>query len=204
MQSMQHRWKAAGLLQVEHDTLYVATSESAFGAGDFHIFAFPQDAEYRPFGEELDPASITTIIKFTSSLTRELKDCSSKKILYVLQQEQNHLENGLFLLGCFLMLTKNLEPELVRTKLGKWNATLCQPDRESWLESNGLGLSMFDCWKGLWRAIIQQWITVPPINGFRWGKIDLREHQHYFNPLNGNLVQVVSNSHTTNSFCTLC
>jgi cell division cycle 14 len=47
-----------------------------------------------------------------------------------------------------------------------------------------------DCWAGLEKGMRLGWVGCPDADNF-WGRIDMEEYQHYDNPLNGDLHEVV-------------
>ena len=58
-------------------------------------------------------------------------------------------------------------------------------------ESDRSELTLSDCWAALERAKGLAWLGLPRFLGGRWGRIDPDEYEHYNNPLNADLHQIV-------------
>ena len=66
---------------------------------------------------------------------------------------------------------------------GYRDATFSVPDFE---------LSLVDCWRGLRKGVELGWVRLPSsMQDFKWGEIDVDEYDHYDDPFNGDMHEVV-------------
>eukprot|EP00292_Cryptomonas_paramecium_P012687 CAMPEP_0113682970 /NCGR_PEP_ID=MMETSP0038_2-20120614/13003_1 /TAXON_ID=2898 /ORGANISM="Cryptomonas paramecium" /LENGTH=365 /DNA_ID=CAMNT_0000602187 /DNA_START=87 /DNA_END=1185 /DNA_ORIENTATION=+ /assembly_acc=CAM_ASM_000170 len=158
---------------------------------EYNIFTTPEDIDYVPFCDDFGPFDITSVIFFSCTLTDEMDAHRSKRIVYLVDTDPRRLTNSVFLLGAFLMLTRKMEPGQVWAKFSSIEETLLEPYRDASFDPPDFALSLLDCWRGLWRAMSLHWLALPTTRPTVWGQIDLEEYEHYEDPLNGDITQVV-------------
>ena len=106
------------------------------------------------------------------------------------EEGRRPLTNAVFLLGAFMILKHDMEPQRV-TEEFKWlDAALLERYRDATYAPADFGLELIDCWRGLAKGKAHGWIAYAPA-GYMLGSIDIDEYRHYDSPLNGDLHEVV-------------
>ena len=96
------------------------------------------------------------------------------------------------LLGCYLILKQDMTPDQVADRF----STILREQLEDFRDATHLpadfGLTLRDCWGGVYRGKECGWIARPAhADSPLWGAIDIEEYSHYDDPSNADLHQVV-------------
>ena len=181
------------------EKLYLANSQRKGGSGEYHYFTTTDYLEYNPLCDDFGPMNISSVIRFIELLEDEIDFNPSKKIVYLVERGRRPYTNGAFLIGAYLILKLDLEPEEILKKFKGVDPHIFEPFRDATFAPVDFGLSLLDCWRAVRKAKALGWLR-PPTSPGVWGKINVNEYDHYEDPLNGDLVQVAV---ATACFCRL-
>ena len=112
--------------------------------------------------------------------------------MYVVDEGRLPLTNAIFLLGCYLVLVQNLLPNQVEGRFTGINWEKTEDYRDATYEPSDFGLTLIDCWSGLYRGKQCGWVgrPSPPTNPL-WGMIDVEQYERDGDPLRGCVTEVV-------------
>jgi hypothetical protein len=170
--------------------LFLANYKKSSCGSDYHHFSTTDYLEYCPLCDDFGPMNISSVIHFVEMLEDEMEFNPSKKVVYLVERGRRAFTNGAFLIGAFLILKHGYEPEDVRKKLDAVNPNTLEPFRDATFAPVEFGLHLIDCWRAVRKAMTVGWLQPPKTPGI-WGAINVDEYDHYENPLNGDLVEVL-------------
>jgi cell division cycle 14 len=133
---------------------------------------------------------ILSIATFISLLDHELSSFPSCKIVFCVDKGRRALTNAAFILGAYMILKLELGVGEVARRFGWLRTSSMEAFRDASFATPDFGLTLQDCWRGLERGRDIGWVRVPSAGG-RWGMIDLEQHAHYGDGLNGDAHVVV-------------
>ena len=91
-----------------------------------------------------------------------------------------------------MIVRLNMVPEMILECFDWLKPTMIEAYRDATYTTSDFDLSLTDCWRGLVKGMEQGWLKLPSsLSDFRWGEIDIDEYEHYDNPLNGDMHEVV-------------
>ena len=97
--------------------------------------------------------------------------------------------------GSYMILLQDKKPDEVAKAFAWIGRDRLEDFRDATSLPADFGLTLLDCWSGLYRDKQLNWIACPcDLDCPYWGETDLEQHEHsdYDNPLEGDLVEVVS------------
>jgi cell division cycle 14 len=105
------------------------------------------------------------------------------------------MTNALFLIGAYLILKRDMTSVDVADKFRWVDSKVAVPFRDASFTKPDFDLTLLDCWLGLERGKSLGWVARPvAARPTLWGKIDERVLEHYDDPTNGDLHEIVPNS----------
>ena len=112
--------------------------------------------------------------------------------MYVVDEGRRPLTNAIFLLGSYLVLMKDLPPNQVAERFTGIDWQKTEDYRDATYEVADFGLTLIDCWSGLYRGKQCGWVgrPSPPANPL-WGMIDVAQYERDGDPLRGGVTEVV-------------
>ena len=176
-------------LTVLDGSLFLANSRKKARSGEFIYFATNEEFQYNPLCDDFGPMNISSVIRFVELLEWKRASEPSKKIVYLVERGRRPFTNGAFLIGAYLILKLDFEPEVVVKKFDGIDPHMLEPFRDASFAPVEFGLSLLDCFRAVRKAKTLGWLRPPTSRGI-WGKINVGEYDHYEDPLNGDLVQV--------------
>jgi cell division cycle 14 len=161
------------------------------GVGLCSVFETPE-ITYDAFCDDFGPMNFTSIVTFVELLDDQIRDGVSNAIVYSVQDGPRALTNAAFLLGAYMLLTFDATPESVAERFAALQPELFEAYRDATYSEADFGLTLLDCWGGMYRAMEHGWLARPTRRGSAlWGRIDANEYAQYDNPLNADLHEVV-------------
>ena len=136
---------------------------------------------------------MSSTIRFIKQLGEEIAAVKAgEKLMYVVDEGRRPLTNAIFLLGCYLVLVQNLLPNQVEGRFTGINWEKTEDYRDATYEPSDFGLTLIDCWSGLYRGKQCGWVgrPSPPTNPL-WGMIDVEQYERDGDPLRGCVTEVV-------------
>ena len=127
---------------------------------------------------------------FISQFDRELSQFPDSRIFYCVEDGKRSLTNAVFLLGCYLILARDMTVDEVEDCFSWLGEDQFEEYRDATFTKPTFRLSLSDCWRALAKAKALGWVGRPDSDGF-CGEVDMEEYAHYDNPLNGDLHEVV-------------
>ena len=128
--------------------------------------------------------SLGTTYEFFKQLENKRKACLKENVILECKLEGRELTNAVFLLGSYLTIKFDLNPDEI--------VSLFQPANDLLISFRDVSpgvqnfhLYLGDCWAGLWKAKQLGWIK-RSFQGF-----DASEYAHYANPFNADLHEIV-------------
>ena len=155
----------------------------------FICFGVPE-IEYFPYCDDFGPMNASSIIEFTKAVDQMISRYPDKKIVYCAEPGVRAFTNAVFLMGAYLILKQNLEPDQVGKLFLNIHKEMIEGYRDATFSQPTFRLTLLDCWKGLNRGKSLGWFKYAANNDL-WGSIIPEEYDHYENPLNGNLTVIV-------------
>ena len=176
------------------ERVYIAQNISCSLDQIFHCFSTDGQFEYEPVLDEFGPLNLSRVTRFIQLLNRQIAKHPNHKIVYYSGTGMKNLTTAIFLLGAYMMIKHN-ETALSVKKSFEWiDEALIEPFHAASIDgSKGHEpLSLVDCWGALEQAKLLEWLRLPlSAEDGVWGKIDPDEYEHYHNPLNADLHQIV-------------
>ena len=176
------------------DRLYLCQNIDILPEHDcIKMFSPDESIQYYPLCDDFGPMNMASITKFIRQLDDELAMNPSATLFYCVEAGQRPLTNAIFLLGTYMILRLKQSVRDVSESFSWADRTLIAPYRDATFSSPDFGLTLADCWGGLAKGIEMGWIDLPSSasESYLWGSIDADEYEHYDNPLNGDLHEVV-------------
>ena len=154
------------------------------------------DIAYDAFCDDFGPMNFSSIVRFIETLDQQVDEAASgasrSAVVYCARQGPRGFTNASFLLGAYMLLKLNMSPERVAKRFAKLDAALFEPYRDASFHPPDFGLSLLDCWSGMYRAMREGWLARPTTRGSRvWGRINADEYAQYDDSLNADLHEVV-------------
>jgi len=178
---------------VIENKLYLANAPAKSKNNEYRYISTSDYLEYSPLCDDFGPMNISSVMRFIDLLQEEMTYYSNKTIVYMADRGRRPLTNAAFLMGSYLILKLDYDPERVTKIFESIGPYAFEPFRDATFSPVDFGLSLMDCWKALVKGKSLGWIRSPERPGAKWGMIGMEEYEHYENPLNGDLVQVVPN-----------
>jgi cell division cycle 14 len=173
------------------DCLYVAQGVDAFPeAAGFHIFKPEASIRYFPLCDDFGPMNLACVASFILQLDKELGDFPNARIVYCVEDGRRSLTNAVFLLGCYLILSRELSVGDAMECFSWLGVDQYEEYRDATFSKPTFRLALEDCWSALAKAVNLGWLDAPDTDGF-CGDIDVHEYAHYDDPLNGDMHEVV-------------
>ena len=175
------------------DRLYLLQGVDILPAGEsFRLFAPDPSIQYHPLCDDFGPMNMSSIIQFVRQLEDELNQFQSCTLLYSVETCKRSLTNAVFLLGAYMILRMQYTAEEVAQSFAWLEPNMIEAYRDATFNASDFDLSLIDCWRGLIKGMEQGWLEMPSSpSDYRWGDIDVDEYDHYDNPLNGDMHEIV-------------
>ena len=138
---------------------------------------------------------MSALISFADELDHQINVCSQsacQQLVYCAETGARALTNAVFLLGAYLILRLDMTPDGVAQVLNGLDPTMIATFRDATFIRQDFGLTLQDCWRGLYKGKDSGWVAAPsdPSDPL-WGMIDPDEYRHYESPAQGDLHEVV-------------
>ena len=160
-------------------------------------YAFQQDPtiRYQPYCDDFGPFNMSCTIRFIEQLQDEI-DASLKEscnqLIYAVPDSPRSLSNAVMLLGSYLILKEDLSPSQVVERFDSIDWIRMENFRDPTHQPADFGLTLVDCWSGLYQGKRCGWVNRPSDSGSPlWGEIDVEQYEHDDSPLNGDMTEVV-------------
>ena len=148
--------------------------------------------EYEPYCDDFGPMNISVVTRFIQLLDQEVIESNPKtKIVYCIQPGRRSLSNGLFLIGSYLILKLDKDPDEVSSLFESLGLSMIETFRDATYAPSDFDLELIDCWRALKRARNLGWILPADAGTRKWGQIDMDKYEHFESPENGDMVEVV-------------
>ena len=172
--------------------LYVCQGVDILPEGEhFRHFVPDQTVQYYPLCDDFGPMNLSSVIKFTQQLDDDLESNPSCVFFYTVDNHRRSLANAVFLLGSYMILRLSLSSEDVAESFSWLEPSMVEAYRDATFAPSDFDLTLSDCWRGLVRGMDLGWLDLPREEDPLWGCIDVDEYDHYDDPLNGDLHEVV-------------
>jgi hypothetical protein len=116
---------------------------------EFHMFE-TCELEYIPFCHDFGPLSLGDAHRFVNIIQARMARYPGKKIVYCVGDEPTQLTNGVFLLGCYMVMVLGLSPDAVLSTFEEI-ISLLLPYRDASLDDSDFPLPVESCWRALHR-----------------------------------------------------
>jgi hypothetical protein len=143
----------------------------------FKCFNTDDRIVYKPFASDFGPLNLACIHQFIEIVQEAIRERKGLKVVYCVASSQRALTNGLFLLGCYLILELGFTSESAWERFRSLDPLL-EMYRDAQSSANvDFRLELIDCWRGLELAKSLGWLR----------SFDIKEYLHYNNLLEGDL-----------------
>jgi hypothetical protein len=163
--------------------------------GDFLSFRNDDHLHYHPYRDDFGPMNLSSTIHFIRLLDEMVSECVSSNVgqlVYCVESGRRPLTNAVMLLGCYMILIQDKTPDQIATQFAWIGQEQLEDFRDATDLPSDFGLTLLDCWRGLHRGQQLRWIVRPSsLHSSFWGEIDMEQYEHYDDPLEADLVEVV-------------
>jgi cell division cycle 14 len=162
--------------------------------GQSRTFDMEQFA-YDAFCDDFGPINILECIRFMESFEREITHVlhnAIQNIVCTAAAGRRECTNAAFMLGVYLLLKLNMPASSIANCFRGLDANQVEKYRDAGFEKPDFGLRLVDCWRALERARNKGWLRYRTLHTpYLWGMIDKDAYDHYDNPLNADLHEIV-------------
>ena len=148
----------------------------AEGSHSFHVKGVVETC----FCDDYGPYGLASIYQFAVILHQHIFDNPKKRIIFMVEDHQRDITNGVFLLGCYMIIIRGMDVEEILCEFDSMEMILGSYSDASFDESD-FRLQVVDCWNGIRQAKQIGWIDA----------FDIEEYVHYDNPLEGDLHTII-------------
>ena len=136
-----------------------------------------------------------SILRLIKQLQDEIvagSEGACSKLVYAVQDTSRSLSNAVMLLGSYLILIEGLSPDQAIERFVGITLKEMKDFRDLTHQPVDFGLTLMDCWCGLYRGKQRGWVDSPSddVSPF-WGELDVEQYEHDDSPLNGDMQEVV-------------
>ena len=164
---------------------YLIASDSAGISSKRFVLVDVCDLRYDGFRDDFGPMDLEATLKFANRAQLKMTAHPSSDIAILVSTDRKELTNAVYLIGAYMVLQLDMDFDEIERRV-------CAPLRHHLLSYRDVSvgpatflLHLRDCWGGLLRAKRLGWIRRSAA-GF-----DNAEYNHYGNPLNGDIHEVV-------------
>ena len=165
--------------------------------GRFHSFQNDSRLRYHPYCDDFGPMNMTSTIYFIKLLDEAISKCAAmyiNDIIYFVDSGRRALSNAVMLLGSYMILKHDVTPRQALERFAWIGRERLEDFRDATDMPPDFGLTLHDCWSGLYRGKQVGWIArQSSLDDPCWGEIDMEQYDHYDDPLEADLVEVVPN-----------
>ena len=162
---------------------------------EFEIINMEDFIDYDAFCDDFGPLNMISVIRFVHSMEKKMKEASDNDTKYLVcctSAGKRPFTNASFLLGAYMILKLEYRAVAVCHCFQVIDPGLYESYRDALEAPADFHLGLADCWRGLERGKELGWIRLPTLKApFQWGLIDAEAYDHYDNPLNADLHEVV-------------
>jgi cell division cycle 14 len=161
----------------------------------YRVFKIDPAINYHPYCDDFGPMNMACTMRFIEQLDTELERCekaSVGQLVLSLDSGSRLLTNAVMLLGSYLVIKKDMAPKQVAECFAEIQPKLLDDFRDATHLPQDFGLTLLDCWGGLFQGKNRGWLARPThADSPLWGEIDVEEYEHYDAPRNADMHQVV-------------
>ena len=178
-------------------TVFILENITQIPQGKCYVFHNTPAVRYQPYCDDFGPFNMSSTIRFVEQLQDEITACMEKacnQLVYAVPETSRSFSNAVMLLGSYLILIEGLTPNQAIGRFVGINWEEMEDFRDATHQPADFGLTLMDCWSGLYRGKQCGWIDRPSddVSSF-WGEIDVEQYEHDESPLNGDMTEVVPN-----------
>jgi cell division cycle 14 len=165
--------------------------------GLFLSFCNHDDAAlvYCPYRDDFGPMNLSSTIRFIKLVDEMVLKCEQQgigQLVYFAAEGRRALSNAVMLLGAYMILVLDKAPGQVAESFSWIGEERLEDFKDVSSPPADFGLTLLDCWSGLYRGKQLHWIARPSHLGSPfWGDIDIEQYEHYDHPLQADMVEVV-------------
>ena len=182
------------LLHPSGVSIFISQSET-LPFDDYRTFSSESAWQYFPFCDDFGPINMASTTNFVEELDRQISNCLAAKcsrLVYSIESGPRPMSNAAFLIGSYMILMLDETPGQVTEHFASFDKNLFEDFRDATSVPADFDLTLKDCWSGLYRGKQCGWIARPQIAGSPlWGRFDKEMYDHYDNPLNADLHEVI-------------
>jgi cell division cycle 14 len=182
------------LMHAVFERFYICQGVDLLPEGEAFKPFRPDDCiQYHPICDDFGPLNMCSVIKFVQQLDSELEDYPSCILFYSVGSSRRDLTNAIFLIGSFMILRLGWTSTEVNSSF-EWAEPYVEAYRDATYATSSFDLKLRDCWDSLMKGIEKGWVELPSCTedeDYKYGEIDIEEYEHYDNPLNGDMHEVV-------------
>ena len=134
--------------------------------------------------------NMSSTIGFIKLMDSELASFPDAKIVVCAEDGPRALTNAVFLVGAYMIIKLDKTPSKVATCFHWLDPAMIESFRDATHSRPDFRLHLIDCWRGIHKGKELGWVRYGGPS-YQWGQIDVDEYEHYDNPANGNLHEVV-------------
>jgi cell division cycle 14 len=143
----------------------------------------------------MDPPNILSTLRFVEALDREILAADSqgeKSLVCSAPPGKREYTDSALLLGGYMILKLRFSAHAVANCFKTCDSDIFEPYRDAGTAATDAVITLVDCWRALERGKNIGWIRAPSFQKpYMWGMIDRDEYDHYDNPLNADLNEIV-------------
>ena len=120
-----------------------------------------------PYCDDFGPMNMACTIRFIEQLDHEMTACakaSCRQLVLSVGSGRRRLTNATMLLGCYLILKTDMTPERVAEHFSLIHPERLEDFRDATYLPADFGLTLLDCWGGLFQGKQCGWVGFKPKN----------------------------------------
>ena len=177
--------------------IFIIQNTTQIPQGKCYVFRYAPAIQYQPFCDDFGPFNMLSTIRFIQQLKDEIVAALKEacyQLVCAVPDTSRSLSNAVMLLGSYLILIEGLSPDQAIERFVGINWEEMEDFRDPTHQPADFGLTLMDCWSGLYRGKQRGWVDRPSddVSPF-WGELDVEQYEHEDNPLNGDITEVVPN-----------
>ena len=171
--------------------VYLSQNGGIPSLSEFNFLDTLEKVHYDSFCDDFGPMNFLSLVRFIEALHQEIQVDAAVNLVLRCKKGSRAFTNSAFLLGCYLILKANKDPMEVFGCFSGIDSSMFNAYRDATYSKSDFDLQLIDCWSGLKKAQELTWIACPTGPTTEWGMIEPDEYDHYDNPFNGDLHEVV-------------
>ena len=135
------------MLRAVFGKVYIAQYVNPSVGKFYRFFQPPETVQYYPLCDDFGPMNMSSMLRFVEALGDETRAHPSQKIIYAVNEGRRSLTNGVFLLGCYMLLNMKCSASEISKCFAWLDDDNSEPFRDATFAPADFELTLLDCWR---------------------------------------------------------